>query len=139
MKLVVHGESVVGDVDPTRGNAPVTVLDVIGGEYTVGNIQALRVGGRIIQVGVMGEGSVNLPLGMLLPKRAAIIGTVLRSRPLEEKIALTLRVARELLPRFDDGTLAPVIDSRYRLDQVAEAHTYMETNANVGKILLTVA
>ncbi|MEM9131305.1 MAG: NAD(P)H-quinone oxidoreductase [Actinomycetota bacterium] len=122
----------------TGGEGVDVVLDVIGGEYTVDNIRSLKVGGRIIQVGVMGRQKVELPLGMLLPKRASIIGTVLRARPLEEKAALTQRVAAELLPRFDDGSLSPVIDSRYRLDDVAEAHRYMESNANVGKILLTV-
>lgn len=125
--------------EATAGVGVDVVLDVIGGDYTIGNIKALRVGGRIIQVGVMGQATVELPLGMLLPKRAALIGTVLRSRPLEEKIALSQRVARELVPAFEQGLLAPVIDSRYRLDDVGQAHRYMETNANVGKILLDVA
>jgi putative PIG3 family NAD(P)H quinone oxidoreductase len=121
----------------TGGTGVDVVLDVIGGEYLPRNVAAVAMGGRIIQVGVMGRQKVELPLGMLLPKRASIIGTVLRARPLEEKAALTQRVAAELLPRFDDGSLSPVIDSRYRLDDVAEAHRYMESNANVGKILLT--
>jgi putative PIG3 family NAD(P)H quinone oxidoreductase len=125
-------------IEATGGAGVDVVLDVVGGEYTVGNLQALRVGGRLIQVGVMGQQTVELPLGMLLPKRASIIGTVLRARPLEEKIALTQRVVRELLPRFDDGTLRPVIDRRYPLDAIADAHRYMETNANVGKIVIDV-
>ncbi len=115
------------------------VLDVIGGDYTARNIKAIRVGGRILQVGVMGEATVSLPLGLLLPKRASLIGTVLRSRPIEEKIALAQRFAAELLPRFDDGSLRPVIDSRYPLDEIAAAHTLMESNANIGKILVDVA
>lgn len=122
--------------EATGGSGVDVVLDVIGGEYTIDNITSLRVGGRLIQVGVMGRQTVELPLGMLLPKRAAIIGTVLRARPLEEKAALTQRVIRELLPRFDDGSLSPVIDSRYPIDAIAEAHRYMETNANIGKILI---
>ncbi|MGF1599701.1 MAG: NAD(P)H-quinone oxidoreductase [Acidimicrobiales bacterium] len=124
--------------DVTDGQGVDVVLDVIGGEYTVANIRSLRVGGRIIQVGVMGQQKVELPLGLLLPKRAAIIGTVLRSRPLEEKIELTQRVGRELLPRFADGTLRPVIDRRFPLDEIASAHRYMESNASVGKILIDV-
>jgi putative PIG3 family NAD(P)H quinone oxidoreductase len=123
----------------TGGGGVDVVLDVIGAEYTVGNIKALRVGGRIIQVGLMGGQTVELPLGLLLPKRASLIGTVLRARPLEEKIALTQRVVAELLPRFDDGSVVPVIDSRFRFDDVARAHAYMESNANVGKILIDVA
>ncbi len=125
--------------EATAGNGVDVVLDVIGGEYTIDNIKSLRTGGRLIQVGVMGEQTVELPLGMLLPKRASIIGTVLRARPIEEKIALTQRVRAELLPLFDQGLLEPVIDSRYPLSDIAEAHRYMESNANIGKILIDVA
>lgn len=124
--------------EATAGRGVDVVLDMIGGDYTIDNIKSLRVGGRLIQVGVMGAQTVELPLGMLLPKRASIIGTVLRARPLEEKAALTQRVTAELLPLFDDGALRPVIDSRYSLDSVADAHRHMESNANIGKILLDV-
>lgn len=124
--------------EATGGSGVDVVLDVIGGEYTINNITSLRVGGKLIQVGVMGRQTVELPLGMLLPKRVSIIGTVLRARPLEEKAALTQRVIMELLPRFDDGSLSPVIDSRYPIGAIADAHRYMETNANVGKILIDV-
>jgi len=122
----------------TGGAGVDVVLDVIGGEYLTRNIASLKVQGRIIQVGVMGEGKATFPLGMLLPKRASLIGTVLRSRPLEQKIDANQRFIRELLPRFDDGALRPVIDSRFPLDDIAAAHDYMETNANVGKIMLEV-
>ena len=77
-------------------------------------------------------------LGKLMGKRASVIGTVLRARPLEEKIALSRRFAAEMLPLFDTGALRPVIDSRFPLDAVAEAHARMESNANAGKILLDV-
>ncbi len=122
--------------EATHGQGVDVVLDVIGGEYTVRNIKALRTGGRIIQVGVMGEGRVDLPLGLLLMKRASIIGTTLRSRPLEDKIKLAQQVIAELLPLFETGQLRPVIDSRYGFDQIADAHAYMQTNANIGKILI---
>lgn len=115
-----------------------TVLDVIGGDYVDRNVSALRVGGRIVQVGVMGGGTTSVNIGALLPKRASLVGTVLRARPLEEKIALTQRFAAEMLPRFADA-LAPVIDSRYPLDDIAVAHRQMEANANVGKIVIDVA
>lgn len=135
-----RSESFVDRVhEATGGRGVDVVLDVIGGEYLDGNIDSLRVGGRIIQVGVMGSGKASLALGKLLPKRAALIGTVLRARPLEEKIALTQQVAAELLPRFVEGALRPVIDSRYAFDDIAGAHRYMESNANVGKIVVDVA
>jgi putative PIG3 family NAD(P)H quinone oxidoreductase len=139
--VVDYGQAdfVEAAIEATGGLGVDVVLDVVGGEYTVRNLQSLRTGGRLIQVGVMGQQTVELPLGMLLPKRASIIGTVLRSRPVEEKIVLTQRAVRELLPLFDSGLLRPVIDRRFALDHIADAHRYMETNANVGKILIDVA
>ena len=121
----------------TDGAGVDVVLDVIGGDYLGRDLDALRVGGTIVQVGVMGGGEATFNLGAMLPKRATLVGTVLRGRPLEEKIAVTQRFEREVLPWFADGTCAPVIDSRYALDDVAAAHERMESNANVGKLVLT--
>jgi NADPH:quinone reductase-like Zn-dependent oxidoreductase len=115
------------------------ILDVVGGDYVARNVACVATGGRIIQVGVMGSGKAEVNVGALLAKRAALIGTTLRSRPIEERIAICRRFATEVLPFFADGTMRPVIDSRYPLDEVAAAHTYMQTNANVGKIVLDVA
>ncbi len=135
-----RSESFVDAVREATGKAGVDcVLDVIGGEYLDGNIDSVRVGGRIIQVGVMGEGQATFALGKLLPKRAALIGTVLRARPIEEKIALTQRFRAEMLPLFESGVMKPVVDSRYPLDEIADAHRRMESNVNVGKILIEVA
>lgn len=122
--------------DWTGGRGVDVVLDVIGGEYLERNIDSVRTQGRIVQVGVMGDGTASFPLGKLLPKRAALIGTVLRARPIEQKIEITQRFAAEMLPLFDTGALRPVIDARYPLDAIADAHTYMESNANVGKIVV---
>ncbi len=123
----------------TGGRGADVILDVIGGDYVNRNIQCVASQGRIIQVGAMAGGSAPVALIGLLMKRAAIIGTVLRARPLEEKIALAQRFMREMLPRFESGDLHAVVDSRYRLDDVAKAHERMAANANVGKILLDVS
>lgn len=112
------------------------VLDVIGGDYVERNVAALAVKGRIIQVGVMAGKPVPFNVGLLLAKRASITGTVLRARPLEEKIAITQRFAAEILPLFASGTLVPVVDSRFRLEDIADAHRHMAANANAGKILI---
>ena len=80
---------------------------------------------------------------MLLGTRAQIIGTTLRSRPIEDKISITRRFAREMLPLFGDDAhearLRPVVDRRYALGEIAEAHTYMQSNASFGKIIIDVA
>lgn len=116
-----------------------TVLDVIGGEEVDRNLQAVATKGTIVQVGLMGGGRTPVNVGLLLAKRVHWIGTTLRTRPLEEKVALTRRFAAEMLPRFDDGALRPVIDRRYPLAEIAEAHVRMEANANAGKIVITMA
>lgn len=122
----------------TDGAGVDVILDVIGGEYTDRNLRAVARTGRIVQVGLMGGGRTPVDLGLLLSKRVALIGTVLRARPLEEKIAVTRQFAAEVLPLFDRGALRPVIDSRYPLDRIAEAHAHMAANANVGKIVIDV-
>ncbi len=122
--------------DVTAGMGVDVVLDVVGGDYVARNIRSVAVGGRIIQVGVMGGGNTEVPVGEMLGKRVSLVGTVLRARPLEEKIAITQRCAHDLLPHFDSGVLKPVIDRRISLWEVAEAHEYVATNANVGKVLL---
>jgi NADPH:quinone reductase len=123
----------------TDGRGVDVVLDVVGGDYVDRNVAALAVGGRIVQVGVMGGGSTAFSVGNLLMKRATIIGTLLRPRPIEEKVAITQRFASEMLPLFDEGRLRPVIDSRFPLARVGEAHEHMAANANVGKIVIDIA
>lgn len=122
------GEWGVSDVD--------VVLDVVGGDYLERNLQALRLKGTIVQVGTMAGANPTMNLGLLMMKRARLIGTVLRARPLEEKIALSRRFADEMVPLFDAGLLEPVIDSRYPLAEAPDAHRRMESNQTVGKVLL---
>lgn len=115
-----------------------TVLDVVGADTLAANLKIAAIGARIIQVGTMGGGSGDINLGALMMKRVALIGTVLRSRPAEEKATLTQRVATELLPMFDSGLLKPVIDTTFAVEDIAAAHEHMEANANVGKVLITI-
>ena len=122
----------------THGKGVNAVLDVIGGEYLNRNVSALALKGTIVQVGLMGGGSTAFNIGALMPKRARLMGTVLRPRPADEKIAVTQRFISEMMPLFAVGKLRPVIDRRFRLDQVVEAHQLMESNANTGKIVIDV-
>ena len=114
------------------------ILDVVGGDEVERNLRAVTNRGRIVQVGLMGGGTTPVNVGLLLMKRVTWIGTTLRARPIEEKVAVTMRFAREVLPLFDDGTLAPVIDTRFAFADIARAHEHMEANANTGKILIDV-
>jgi putative PIG3 family NAD(P)H quinone oxidoreductase len=123
----------------TNGKGVDVVLDVIGGDYVERNIASLAVKGHIIQVGVMAGKPMPFNVGLLLGKRASITGTVLRARPLDEKIAITQRFVSEMLPLFDTGALKPVIDSSYSIADVAKGHEFMATNGNVGKIVIDIA
>ena len=123
----------------TDGKGVDVILDVIGGEYLDRNVACIAVRGRIVQVGVMGGGNTPFNLGALMPKRASLTGTVLRARPLEEKIALSQRFSSEITPLFESGLLRPVIDRRYPFRAIAEAHAFMGANGNVGKIVIDIA
>ena len=121
-----------------RSDGVDTVLDVVGGEEADRNLAAVRPKGCIVQVGLLGGGDSTVNLGLLLAKRVHWIGTVLRGRPIEERIVICRRFADEVSPRFADGALRPVIDRRFPLADIAEAHRVMEADANVGKLLLDV-
>lgn len=116
-----------------------TILDVVGGDEIDRNLQAVATRGTLVQVGLMGGGTVPVNVGLLMGKRATWVGTTLRARPIEEKVAVTRRFAAEMLPLFDTGAMLPVIDSVYPFDRIAEAHQHMAANANTGKIVVTVA
>lgn len=116
-----------------------TVLDVVGGEEVDRNLQAVAPRGTIVQVGLMGGASTNVNVGLLMGKRARWVGTTLRGRPIEEKVAVVRRFAAEMLPLFDRGLLAPVIHGRYPLERIADAHVELAADATVGKILIDVS
>jgi len=121
----------------TRGKLVNVVLDTIGAAYLGENVACLASGGTVVVVGLLGGASAELPLALLLAKRGRVVGTVLRSRPLEEKAALAQRFIREALPLFEMGRLKPVVDVVIPMSEIADAHTRMETNQNIGKVVLS--
>ncbi|MBM4410546.1 MAG: NAD(P)H-quinone oxidoreductase [Chloroflexi bacterium] len=123
----------------TGGRGVDVILDVIGAPYWDQNIASLALKGRMVIVGSMGGGVVEqMNIGALSQKRASVRGTLLRARPLEEKATLVQAFVNRVLPLFANETLVPVVDVTFPLDQVGEAHRLMESNANFGKIVLTI-
>ena len=120
----------------TDGRGADVIVDTVGAAYLEENLRALAPRGRMIVIGLMGGASGALPLAMLLAKRARIAGTVLRSRPLEEKAAVTQAFARHVLPLLADGRVVPVIDRVFAMDEIRDAHRRMESNESFGKIVL---
>ena len=122
----------------TGGRGVDVVVDVIGAPYWQRNLASLATLGRMVIVGTMGGGTVEWNVGALQGKRLRVHGTVLRARPLEQKAQLTQEFAHRVLPLFTRGKLRPVVDRVFPLDDVVEAHRFMESNANFGKIVLRI-
>jgi len=112
------------------------ILDFVGGAYAAENVASLAPGGRIVVIGTMGGPKVQLDLGLLMRARGSIVGTVLRPRPLEEKIAATQAFGRDVLPLIAAGKVKPVVDAVLPAARAREAHERMEKNDSFGKIVL---
>lgn len=122
----------------TGGRGVEVVLDLIGGAYLEENLAALAVRGRMVTLGLMGGREANFPMGALLRKRLTLHGSVLRSRPLEEKAALAQTFASRIAPLFGEGgALQPVVDDVMPMTEIAEAHARMEKNDTFGKLVLS--
>jgi tumor protein p53-inducible protein 3 len=125
--------------EATEGRGVNIILDFIGAPYWKQNISCLAMDGRLIIIGTMGGSKApEVNLGYLLSRRLQVIGTALRSRSVEDKIALTKEFTDFAMPRFMDGRLRPIIDSIWDMEQVEEAHAYMESNKNTGKIIMQI-
>jgi putative PIG3 family NAD(P)H quinone oxidoreductase len=114
------------------------ILDVVGAAYWQSNLACLANRGRMVLVGLLGGAKTEVNLATLMGKRLKIEGTVLRSRSLQEKIALTRAFEKHVLPLFAQGKIKPVIDRVFPLEKASEAHAYMESNRNFGKIVLKI-
>jgi NADPH2:quinone reductase len=112
------------------------ILDFVGAGYLGENIKALAPQGRLVVIGLLSGVRGELPLGLLLAKRAHVIGTVLRSRSLAEKCALAKDFAEQVMPGFASGELVPIVDRVVPMQEIAEAHRYMESNQSFGKIVM---
>jgi len=122
----------------TQGRGVDVILDFIGAAYAEQHAACLAPLGRQVLIGVMGGAQASVNLGRLLQRRQSLIGVVMRSRSVQEKIELTRAFARVSLPLFSDGRLQPLVDSVFPLSDVARAHQRMEANENLGKIVLAV-
>ncbi|MGA7122567.1 MAG: NAD(P)H-quinone oxidoreductase [Polyangiaceae bacterium] len=137
--IVVAGSTFAGDVLKCTGGQGVdVVLDLVGGPYVAEDLACLAPRGRILVVGTMGGASVQLDLALLMTKRATLRGTVLRSRPLEEKILAGRALERHIVPLLATGALRPIVDCVLPLAEAAEAHRRVQANKTFGKVVLEV-
>ncbi len=117
------------------GDAAV-ILELVGGAYIEEDLRCVRTLGRIAVVGLTAGAKTNLDLRLLLQKRARMFGTVLRVRPLEEKIAAMRVFSSEVLPLFARGALKPVVDTVMPLADAGKAHERVAGNGTFGKVVL---
>jgi NADPH:quinone reductase len=122
-------------IDP--GGAAV-VLELVGGAYVDEGLRCITAKGRIVLVGLLAGARAEIDLGLVLRKRARVFGTVLRSRPLEEKIAAMRTFEEQVVPLIARQKLVPVIDMVMPLDEAAAAHSRLASNVGFGKIVLRV-
>ncbi len=125
-------------LDETHGDGVDVVLDCVGGAYLEKNQKVLARGGRLVVIGLLGGADGELDLRQLLMKRQSVIGSVLRSRTIAEKIAITMDLARDVWPYVMSGDIVATIDSEFGIESANEAHARMKDNLNVGKIVLNI-
>jgi len=136
--IVPEGDVFAPAVKRVDAAGAAVVLELVGGKYVDEDLRAIRNQGRIVLVGLLAGARAELDLGLVLRKRARVFGTVLRARPLEEKIAVMRTFETQVVPMLARGKLAPVIDVVMPLDEAAGAHARMASNAGFGKIVLRV-
>jgi putative PIG3 family NAD(P)H quinone oxidoreductase len=121
----------------TYGSGVHALLDLVGGKLLEASLRVLALRGRAVVVGTTAGTKAEIDLGLLLRRRIHIFGTVLRSRPLEEKIALAREFSGAVLPLVSSGRIRPVVDTVYPFTDIRRAHERMEANDTFGKIVLT--
>ncbi len=115
------------------------IIDFVGGDYLAANIRSLKEGGSLIQVGLMSNRTdASIPLKVLLYNHLRLIGTVMKSRTVDEKRAMVARFRKHLLPLFESNALHPIVNSVFPLALAADAHRKMQAGGVFGKIVLSI-
>lgn len=122
--------------DATNGKGIDVILDLVGAKYFQANVESLALKGRIVFVGTTSGAKTELNIGQIMAKRAQLIGTVLRSRPTSEKAEATRKFIEEVVPLFEKGLIKPNIDRVFKVEEVQQAHEYLESNESFGKVVL---
>jgi putative PIG3 family NAD(P)H quinone oxidoreductase len=124
--------------EATSGAGADVILDNMGASYLSRNIDALAVNGRLIVIGLQGGTKGELDLRALMAKRAALLATALRARPVAEKATIVASVREHVWPLFEAGAVRPVVDRLLPMPAASIAHRVVEAGEHVGKVVLTV-
>jgi len=118
------------------GDGVDVVLDLVGGPYVRASIECLRTQGRLILIGTLAGREATISVGRMMTARLTMRGTVLRARPLEEKIAATRAFVHQVVPLLARGDVRPTIDRIVPIRDVSDAHRRVESNDTHGKVVL---
>ena len=121
----------------TDGKGVDVILDMIGGDYTPGNIQSLTEEGRLVMINTMNGKDVQIDLAQVMRKRITITGSMLRSRDITFKSTIARKLEKYVWPLLASGKIKPVIHSVFPAGEAAKAHELMESSKHVGKIVLS--
>ena len=121
----------------TDGHGADVILDMVGGDYIERNHEAAAVEGRIVQIAFLRGAKVTVNFSRIMMKRLCHTGSTLRARDVAFKAGIAAALHEKVWPRLESGEVKVVIDSTFPLLQVVEAHRRLESNAHVGKIVLT--
>ncbi len=135
-----EGDFVEAVLAHTGGRGVDVVLDMVGGDYTPGNLRCLAMDGRLVLIAFL-RGAVveKLDLTRIMTKRLVVTGSTMRPRTEAEKAAIAAALRERVWPALSAGRCGPVIERVFVLEEVAAAHALMESSAHVGKIVLRVA
>jgi putative PIG3 family NAD(P)H quinone oxidoreductase len=122
----------------TQGKGVDVILDMVGGDYVQRNLSALAVEGRLVQIAFLRGAKMELNLAPIMLKRLTFTGSTLRARPVAEKAPIARAVRDKVWPLLASGQVAPVIHRVFPLTEAAAAHTLMESNQHIGKLVLKV-
>ena len=132
-----HDDWVAAVADATTGKGADVILDVIGAKYLELNLASLALEGRLVVIGLQGGRKATLDLNALLVKRATVTATSLRGRPVAQKAAIAAAVVERVWPLVTAGAIKPAPETRFRLEDVAQAHALLASGENIGKVILT--
>lgn len=121
----------------TDGRGVDVILDMVAGAYVSREIDCLAEDGRLVIIAVQGGIKSEINAGLVLRRRLTVTGSTLRPRPLAFKAAIAQALRATIWPLLERGTIKPVIHRVFPAAEAAQAHTLMESNQHVGKIVLT--
>lgn len=126
---------VAATLEATGGRGVDAILDVVGTDYFVRNLECLAADGHLVIIGGATT-PVSLDIGYLMSKRTSVSATMLRARPLHQKADIIAGVTRDVLPLFDAGAVRVVVDTVVPIAEAARAHQLVESKRTVGKVIL---